>query len=230
MSKQLTRQPTKQERRKERSASQRRREQARLQAARRRRITLISTIVAVVLIVAVTAFFYWNGQRQNSSGQATAVSAPVNPQFPVVDNISCDAGEHNDVHYHAHVSIYINGKPVTIPQSIGIAPDNSCLYWLHTHSGDGVIHIESPANRTFTLGNFLHEWGYQFQSLGYPSQLASTEGWRAYVCVSGSDGTCKPTKYPGDINSIQLKSHELITLVYNSPDAKPDSIFSWNGL
>ena len=92
MSKQLTRQPTKQERRKERREEQRRREQARLQAARRSRITLISTIVAVVLIVAVTAFFYWNGQRQNTSGQATAVPTSVNPQFPAIDNISCDAG------------------------------------------------------------------------------------------------------------------------------------------
>jgi hypothetical protein len=31
--------------------------------------------------------------------------------------------------------------------------------WLHTHVPDGVIHIESPVRRGFTLGDFFDEWG-----------------------------------------------------------------------
>lgn len=27
------------------------------------------------------------------------------------------------------------------------------FYWLHTHDESGVIHIESPLRRAFTLGN-----------------------------------------------------------------------------
>jgi hypothetical protein len=31
--------------------------------------------------------------------------------------------------------------------------------WLHTHVPDGVIHLESPVRRGFTLGDFFDEWG-----------------------------------------------------------------------
>ncbi len=34
-----------------------------------------------------------------------------------------------------------------------------CFYWLHTHTEDGIIHIESPVQRTFTLGHFFAIWG-----------------------------------------------------------------------
>ena len=27
--------------------------------------------------------------------------------------------------------------------------------WLHTHAADGIVHIESPVDRTYTLGNFF---------------------------------------------------------------------------
>lgn len=35
----------------------------------------------------------------------------------------------------------------------------TCFYWLHTHAADGIIHIESPVQRTYTLGDFFDEWG-----------------------------------------------------------------------
>jgi hypothetical protein len=31
--------------------------------------------------------------------------------------------------------------------------------WLHTHSADGIIHMESPVKRIYTLGNFFDIWG-----------------------------------------------------------------------
>jgi len=33
-----------------------------------------------------------------------------------------------------------------------------CLYWLHTHVADGIIHIETPGERSFTLGEFFDIW------------------------------------------------------------------------
>jgi hypothetical protein len=31
----------------------------------------------------------------------------------------------------------------------------SCFMWLHTHAADGIVHIESPVTRTFTLVAFV---------------------------------------------------------------------------
>jgi hypothetical protein len=116
--------------------------------------------------------------------------------------------------------MYINGQVLPLPSQIGIAKDQSCLYWLHTHDTSGVIHMEAPANHSFVLGNFLDEWSTEFAALGYPPQLDQT-GWQAYV-------NGKP--YNGDFHKIPLQAHTLITLMYNSPNAVPDTTYNWNGL
>jgi hypothetical protein len=89
-----------------------------------------------------------------------------------VDDIRCEGAEQVLFHIHAHLSVFVNGAARQIPYGIGI-PDaqisqtpagpyvgaGSCFYWLHTHAADGIIHIESPVARTYTLGNFFDVWG-----------------------------------------------------------------------
>ncbi len=207
MSKQSTRQRTRQERRRE---EQLRRVEERRRAARRKRITIAGIIAAGVLLVAGLVYLVF------AQGQT-----PANAAYPPIDGVSCDSGEHSDFHIHAHMSIYINGKPAPIPAQIGIASDSSCLYWLHTHTSDGVIHIEAPNGFSITLKNFLDIWGKRFPQLNYPSQLSDPSGWQVYV---------NGKLYSGNFQTIPLQSHTLITLVYNSPGVKPDTTFDWNGL
>jgi hypothetical protein len=224
MSKQITRRPTKQVRRQERREEQLRREAERLRAARNRKIVLGSIIAAIVIIVAASVFYYVYNQNQGQNQNQT--ETVVNPSYPPVDNIYCDQLEQSAYHVHAHLTIYIDGKVVPVAQGVGIATTQqgqsvSCYYWLHTHDSTGVVHIESPAGRSFTLGNFFDIWGGQFQQLGYPSQLDLSSGWQAYV-------NGKP--YNGDFHKIPLGAHTLITLAYNSPNVKPDTTYNWNGL
>jgi hypothetical protein len=210
MSKQTTRQLTRQERRRE---SQQRREEERRRAARRKRIITVGLIAAGVLVIAFFAYFVMAQGRQ---GQTSA-----NAAYPAIDGATCDTNEHFDIHIHAHLSIYIDGKPASIPAQVGIAPDGSCLYWLHTHDNSGVIHIEAPNGFSVTLKNFLDVWGGRFSQLNYSSQLSNPTGWQAYV-------NGKP--FAGDFRTIALQSHTLVTLAYNSPGVTPDTIFNWNGL
>ena len=217
MSKQVTRRPTKQDLRRERREEQIRREAERKRRERTRRITIISVIAAIVVIAgAIIAYVVYANNTQNQP-QTPQV---VNPQYPPVDNIYCDQQEQLAFHIHAHLSMYINGQALPLPSQIGIAKDQSCLYWLHTHDTSGVIHMEAPANHSFVLGNFLDEWSTEFPTLGYPPQLDQT-GWQAYV-------NGKP--YNGDFHKIPLQAHTLITLMYNSPNAVPDTTYNWNGL
>jgi len=187
-----------------------------LQLARRsRRITFFSFFgVGIVIIAAIVGVVIYN---QNQPQTETIVNA----SYPPVDSIYCDSLEQLAYHIHAHLSIYINGTLSPIPQNMGIASDGSCYYWLHTHDTTGVIHIESPTQKDYTLGNFFDEWSTNFSSLGYPSQLALTAGWQIWV-----DG--KP--YTGDFHNIPLTAHKLITMAYNSPGVKPDTTYAWNGL
>jgi hypothetical protein len=211
MSKQYGSRPSKQGRRQDRREEALRREEERRRAARRTRITIISIIAAVILFA---GGIYAYATYANAQSQTPTIS---NSAYQPIDNVYCDKQEQTTVHYHAHVTIYINGQQTKIPQGVGIASDNSCLYWLHTHDTQGIIHIESPADHTFTLGNFLDEWGTQFSQLGYPSQF-DLSGWKVYV-----DGQ----PYTGDLHKIVLKSHQLVTLAYNSPTIKPDTTYNW---
>ena len=208
MSKQPARQLTRQERRRE---EQRRREEEQRSAARAKRITTVSIIAVGVLAVAVLVYFV-----------ITQGKTPANAAYPPIDNVSCQSTEQGGTHIHAHVTMYVNGTKTALPANIGIAPDSSCLYWLHTHDDTGVIHIEAPEGVSVTFGNFLHIWEQRFQQLGYPSQLSpGATGWQVYI-------NGKP--FSGDFRTIPLQSHTLITLAYNSPGVQPDTNYNWNGL
>jgi len=207
MSKQTARQLTRQERRRE---EQQRREEERRHAARRKRITIFSIIGVVALAVAGLVYLV-----------VAQSQTPANAAYSVVDNISCQSTEQGGTHIHAHVTMYVNGTKTPIPANVGIAPDSSCLYWLHTHDDSGVIHIEAPEGVSATFGNFLDIWGQRFQQVGYPSQLSDATGWQVYV-------NGKP--FRGNFHTIQLQSHTLITLAYNSPGIQPDTTYPWNRL
>jgi hypothetical protein len=140
-----------------------------------------------------------------------------------VDNVYCDHLEGMVMHLHAHVSLYINGQNTAIPQYVGIARNAGtghviCYYWLHVHDHSGIIHIEPPVHQTFTFGQFLNEWHQRFQRLGFPDQLLLTNGWTIWT---------NGRPYYGTLESIPLTEHALITLAYNSPNAKPDTVYAW---
>jgi len=200
-----------------RKEEQLRREEERRRQARSSRTTLISIISAIVLAAVIVGVVFYMTARSSST------ETIVNPSYPPVDNIYCDKLEQTAFHIHAHLTLYVNGQKVPVSQGIGIAPDTSCYYWLHTHDTTGVIHIEAPAQHSFTLGNFFDIWGTHFSSLNYPEPLDAnvTQGWVAYV---------NGKLYTGNFRSIPLGAHTLITLAYNSPGVKPDTTYSWGNL
>jgi hypothetical protein len=213
----LTRQAIKQERRQE---ERQRQLNAKRRAARNKRILISSLVAVAVVLVAAISFLTYNANAHKSTaqGQATSTEQVVNPAYPPVDGISCDSLEQTAYHVHAHVTIYIDGKPVTIPQGIGIASDQSCFYWLHTHTSDGVVHIEFPNHGNPTLGNFLNIWGREFPQLGFRNELASTAGWTVYV---------NGKQVHSNFNQLVLQARQVITLAYNSPNITPDTSFNW---
>lgn len=79
------------------------------------------------------------------------------------------------LHHHEHLDLYVNGHKVTVPASVGIDQPAGFLTELHTHDASGIIHVESPVQRSFTLGQFFCEWGVKLNQtcLGpYRGQLA----------------------------------------------------------
>lgn len=148
-----------------------------------------------------------------------------------VDGISCDTSEKLLYHVHAHLTIVVNGKPRQVPAGIGIpggvaertpggpfTGGGTCFYWLHTHAPDGVIHIESPTRRTYTLGDFFDEWG---QPLG-PDRAGPAKG-RVTALDNGQVWTGNPRDIP-------LTRHAQIQIEVGTPLTAPEKITFTNGL
>jgi|SRR5579859_1035845 len=221
MSKQLGRQPAKQTKVERRREEQRQRAEQQLRAARQKRVVLIGSILGAVLLIGAVAWLVYLVSHQGSStANSASNTTAVNANYPPVNGVTCDSSEQLVYHVHAHLSIYIDGQPVSLPQNLGIAPDGSCFYWLHTHDTSGVIHIETPGKNAYSLGTFFDIWELRFPSLQYPDALSHT-GWQAYV-------NGKP--YTGDFRQIPLEAHALITLAYNSPGITPDTTYNWGTL
>lgn len=148
-----------------------------------------------------------------------------------IDGVSCQTSEQTLFHIHAHLTIFVNGQQRQVPAGIGI-PDaqsvttpngpfvdkGTCFYWLHTHAADGIIHIESPVQRTYTLGDFFDEWGQPLSS----TRVGPATGHLTAI-YNG-----KP--YQGDPRGIPLNAHAQIQLEVGTPLIAPVSISFPNGL
>lgn len=158
--------------------------------------------------------------------------APPDPLERVADaGLEATTREFLDVHRHAHLDVFLNGEPVTIPAGIGIditdpevkegsLPDGGvsyggiaecadpCISPLHTHDETGVLHTESAESTLNTLGEFFTEWGVRLD----PS------------CVGGY---CEPEStiqvflngepYEGDPAAMELNDLDEIAIVIGSP-------------
>ena len=145
-----------------------------------------------------------------------------------IDGISCQTSEQTVFHIHTHLTIFVNGQPRQVPAAIGIPGavaqqtkagpfigSGTCFYWLHTHAADGIIHIESPVERTYTLGEFFDEWG---QPLG-PGQVGPAKG-KVTVIVNGK-------VFKGNPRDVPLGSRENLQLDVGTPRIAPETI-NWS--
>jgi hypothetical protein len=142
-----------------------------------------------------------------------------------VQGIRCDASEQVALHIHAHLAVFVDGTLRPVPAGIGVVTPvaqqtadgpfdaaTHCYYWIHVHAQDGVIHIESPTRRTYTLGQFFAIWRQPLDR----SHVGPAVG-RLAVFVNG-------WKYGGNPASIELDAHEDIQIDVGTPTVTPKRI------
>ncbi len=124
------------------------------------------------------------------SASAAPIPRSGEPPWPRPDDtitlarragIEPDRKEYLTYHVHAHLDVFVNGEPVTVPAALGIEVQDpgvktfedvgkpteyggieecsqACIASLHTHSEDGVVHIEAPKRADYRLGQFFELW------------------------------------------------------------------------
>lgn len=151
-----------------------------------------------------------------------AAAQSIVPAGETVGGISCDAQEGQRIHIHQHLVILDHGKAVDIPPTVGQPAAKRCIYWLHTHTPDGFIHIEAPQDRSFTLGDFFTVWGQPLTTTTAAS-ARTAKGESQKVWVNGK-------LFKGDPRSIALTAHADIVIQVGPPYAKPAAFTAWGGL
>jgi hypothetical protein len=153
---------------------------------------------------------------------AAAQSPSLNASGQTIDGISCDAQEGQRIHIHQRLLIVDHGKSVQIPPNVGQPANVRCIYWLHTHTPDGIIHIEAPKDRSFTLGDFFKVWG-QPLNRSVAATAHARKGQRLKVWVDGK-------AYTGDPAKITLAAHQDIVIEAGPPFPKPKPFTTWGNL
>ena len=161
--------------------------------------------------------------------QTGAAVAPASTtQTGTVNGIQCGSKEQLAYHIHAHLTVFDNGQARSIPGGIGIpgsqvvqttegpvASGGQCIYWLHTHAPDGVIHVESPTQRIYSLGDFFDEWHQPLSA----TQVGDVKG-KVSAIVNGKPWT-------KSMRAIPLDPHQVIQLNVGSP--VPFETVNWSG-
>ena len=208
-------------------------------------MALRAAVVCALLALAVAGCGKTNSEYTASEAATPANGAPPWPAPPNPMALTRRAGlvperaEFLEYHVHAHLDVFVNGKPVRVPAGIGInikdpgvksAPlaDGTpsyggielcrkvCISPLHTHDDTGILHTETKTVQPNRLGQFFIEWAVRLTP----------------ECVGGF---CKPEapiaifvdgkRYTDDPREIELSDlREIAIVIGSTPDSIPSEL------
>lgn len=168
-------------------------------------VPIMAVIVAALLIIGLAAVAIYSSRNPTSSSGANSI-----------DGVTCQSSEQLSVHYHAHLAIIDGGNTLALPAGIGIDDTHQCLYWIHTHNSDGIVHVEAPksaATRKFNLGNLFDIWGKPLDAT-HVGATTLTKDQKLVVYVDGKT-------FNGNPRDVTMANHTQITLEITPPSVPP---------
>lgn len=122
------------------------------------------------------------------------------------------------MHIHQHLDIIINGQNMAIPADIGVG--SNFISAVHTHDDTGVLHVESPVQKDYTLGQFFDEWGVTLSDTCV-ANFCDDSSHKLVVGVNGKAVT-------SNVRDTVLHEHDEITVWYGPSNQTPDLKASYN--
>jgi hypothetical protein len=211
-------------------------------------MALRATVICVLAVVALAGC--GGGSKSSSSdsdvcsqfGDAPAARTTKAP-WPAPQNpmgLTCKAGltpekaEFLQYHVHAHLDVFVNGRPVLVPAGIGIDLDNPavrsdkgtngtvigagltqecdqpCISPLHTHDPSGLLHTETKTPSPNQLGQFFTQWAVRLTNDCIGGYCKPAVPIKIYV-----DGKVEV----GNPTQIELSNLREIAIVIGTPPA-----------
>ena len=196
--------------------------------------------LSVVAVVAVAALglVAWSVLRTSDTGSDQTTTSPGGgaslaavsglgaaqaPPWPVPDDTRARATKAGlplgamgmAEHYHAHLDVLVNGQPVPVPANLGVDQTTGAMTYLHTHTPDGLLHVEAgTSGQPFTLGQLFTQWNVRL-SADQVGSLRAGDGNALRLFVNGKQVTGNPAL-------ARLRPQQQLTLVYGPAGQKVD--------
>ena len=190
--------------------------------ARKGGIVLVVALLVVVIVTVTNTTKNGQGDTAtaslNRAPATTAVGRATPPPWPAPADAAAAvraAGlpmlteEGSVEHIHAHLDVLVDGQPVQLPAMLGIDQNRASISPLHTHDSSGVVHIESPVDRRFSLGELFSEWDVSLSANNIGS-LRTGDGKTVRVFVNGKQQNGNPA-------AVTFTAHDEIAVLYGSP-------------
>jgi len=156
--------------------------------------------------------------------QATAVAADAS-----IDGIACEPMGRATYRPYCDLTLIDHGRPVVLPAGIGLPSSPAihggrCSYGLQTRTSSGVIRVESPTTRVYTLGQFCDIWSHTADvdvrsvDATFVRTLRATPASAIHIYVNGR-------AVGSDVETVTLADHEVITIEIGMPLAPPVTRF-----
>ena len=209
--------------------SKSKREQARLAAQRARELQArralrvrLAMVVAIALVAAVAiALVISQANDDTLAGSAPGGSdglltgPPPWPAQPAgleerIAALGFPPG--GDESYHAHVllSVYRNGQQVAVPANLGY-DERGAHSSLHTHTPDGVVHMEADDPYPYELAHVMTTWGVAFDRNRLGGDTAEGDK-KVHVYVNGEPTSGGP---------VVLEDGDNIVVAYGEAGSFP---------
>ncbi len=159
-----------------------------------------NVVTVVLMVVVVVSFLGFGNISQFFGGNAGGSSRSTRDIA-----MSCTLDMYTQFHIHPRLRIIINGVEQPIPTNTGIS--FSCMHPLHTHDNTGTIHVESPEQKDFTLGDFFAVWDKKFSK----DRLLDSVVDPQHEIVMSVDG--QPSQ---EFENLVLKDKQQIVIEYKT--------------
>jgi hypothetical protein len=208
--------------------AQRAREAARRRRQRRLRLGVVAALAVVLAagVGAVAVAAAHRGRHPSTTGAALAGlqtgpapwganTADLAERLQAIGVPPLSPVEGTVIHIHQHLDIFVDGHQVTVPAGVGIDPAVGYAP-LHTHDPSGIVHVESPTVRSYTLGEFFAVWGVRFTPACLGGYCAGG-GRELRVYVNG-----RP--YQGDPTGLVLAAHQELVVAFGTAAQLPSPV------
>ena len=189
--------------------------------ARRQRQVRIAVVVALAAVgaafIALTTVLDSDPKDAASPGTEGLLTGP--PPWPSqADGLAARIAPLNfpppgDESYHAHVllSVFRDGQQVAVPENLGFDTRGTHSS-LHTHTPDGVIHMEADDPYPYKLSDLFTTWGVAFGSDRLGGDVNAGDK-KVHVYVNGKPAPAGP--------AVEMKDGDNIVVAYGAAGSFP---------